>query len=182
MSQPFDIVTFDCYGTLIDWESGIADAFLSAAQKDGIALNRKQVLLAYEHVEPIVERERYRLYRDVLTETALRIAKSLGWPLTPVKPRSSRSRCRNGNRFPTRTPPSNASANPAIASASSLTSTTTCSRKRDATSLSNSISSLPRSKSSRINRHRRIFVRRRSASATRDGCTPHKATFTTSCR
>jgi FMN phosphatase YigB (HAD superfamily) len=25
--RSFDVVTFDCYGTLIDWESGIAEAF-----------------------------------------------------------------------------------------------------------------------------------------------------------
>ena len=26
MERPFDIITFDCYGTLIDWESGMAEA------------------------------------------------------------------------------------------------------------------------------------------------------------
>jgi FMN phosphatase YigB (HAD superfamily) len=30
----YDIITFDCYGTLIDWESGIANAFLEAATED----------------------------------------------------------------------------------------------------------------------------------------------------
>ena len=33
MSGPdrlYDVVTFDCYGTLVDWESGIADAFARA--------------------------------------------------------------------------------------------------------------------------------------------------------
>jgi 2-haloacid dehalogenase/putative hydrolase of the HAD superfamily len=81
MDRPFDIITFDCYGTLIDWESGIAGAFLDAAQKDGIALRREDVLRAYEHHEPIVEHEQYRAYRDVLALTALRVAQALGWPL-----------------------------------------------------------------------------------------------------
>lgn len=81
MERPFDIITFDCYGTLIDWESGIADAFLDAAQKSGIALRRDEVLRAYERHEPIVEHEQYRAYRDVLTLTALRVAQDLGWPL-----------------------------------------------------------------------------------------------------
>ena len=81
MERPFDIITFDCYGTLIDWESGIAGAFLDAAQKDGIALRREEVLRAYEHHEPIVEHEQYRPYRDVLALTALRVAQALGWPL-----------------------------------------------------------------------------------------------------
>lgn len=81
MERAYEIVTFDCYGTLIDWESGIADAFLQAAREDGIDIRREEVLRAYEMIEPIVERERFRLYRDVLTETASRVAHALGWPL-----------------------------------------------------------------------------------------------------
>jgi putative hydrolase of the HAD superfamily len=81
MDRQYDIVTFDCYGTLIDWESGIAEAFLRAAREDGVELRREEVLRAYELVEPVVERERYRLYRDVLIEAAARVAHALGWPL-----------------------------------------------------------------------------------------------------
>jgi 2-haloalkanoic acid dehalogenase type II len=66
--RSFDVVTFDCYGTLIDWESGIRSAF-TAAGVDGDA-----ALRAYAQIEPQVEHERYRSYRDVLHETALRIA------------------------------------------------------------------------------------------------------------
>jgi FMN phosphatase YigB (HAD superfamily) len=33
--RPFDVVTFDCYGTLIDWETGITKAFQEAAAADG---------------------------------------------------------------------------------------------------------------------------------------------------
>ena len=82
MSAPFDIVTFDCYGTLIDWENGIAGAFLRAAASDGIVLDRAAVLAAYASVEPHVEQEHYRPYREVLAETATRVAHTLGWPLT----------------------------------------------------------------------------------------------------
>ena len=81
MERQFDIVTFDCYGTLIDWESGIADSFVSAAREDGVDLRREEVLRAYSLVEPVVERESFRLYRDVLTETATRVAHALGWAL-----------------------------------------------------------------------------------------------------
>jgi len=81
MSPRFDVITFDCYGTLIDWESGIAGAFLGAAAADGIELRRDDVLRTYEQIEPVVEHEQFRLYRDVLTETAARVANVLGWPL-----------------------------------------------------------------------------------------------------
>jgi 2-haloacid dehalogenase/putative hydrolase of the HAD superfamily len=81
MERNFDVITFDCYGTLIDWESGIADAFLRAAREDGIDLHRDEVLRAYERIEPVVEGEQFRLYRDVLTEAAARVGHALGWPL-----------------------------------------------------------------------------------------------------
>ena len=81
MDRPFDIITFDCYGTLIDWEAGIADAFLRAAAEDGVRLDRHQILSAYAAIEPVVEHEHYRRYVDVLTETAARVAHMLGWPV-----------------------------------------------------------------------------------------------------
>ncbi len=81
MPPTFDFITFDCYGTLIDWENGIADAFLRAAREDGVELRRDEVLRAYEQAERAVEREHFRLYRDVLTASAARVADSLGWPI-----------------------------------------------------------------------------------------------------
>ena len=81
MDRQFDVITFDCYGTLIDWEGGIAGAFLHAAREDGVELRREDVLRSYEQIEPVVEHEQFRLYRDVLTETASRVANALGWPL-----------------------------------------------------------------------------------------------------
>ena len=81
MARSFDLVTFDCYGTLIDWEEGITRAFLAAARNDGVELAPAAVMEAYASVEPAVERESFRLYRDVLTETALRVAALLGWRL-----------------------------------------------------------------------------------------------------
>jgi 2-haloalkanoic acid dehalogenase type II len=81
MKRQFDVITFDCYGTLIDWEGGIASAFDEASKRDGVHLQRDDVLHAFERIEPIVEHEKYRSYRDVLTETASRLATSLGWPV-----------------------------------------------------------------------------------------------------
>lgn len=80
MARSYDIVTFDCYGTLIDWVSGIRDAFARAAAADGIAISPDDVIRLYGEIEPIVERD-YRPYRDVLIETAGRVAHALGWPI-----------------------------------------------------------------------------------------------------
>jgi 2-haloalkanoic acid dehalogenase type II len=78
---PYDVVTFDCYGTLIDWESGITAAFLDAAREDGLALDQDAVLAAYHAIEPVVEAEPFRPYREVLAETARWVAARLGWRL-----------------------------------------------------------------------------------------------------
>jgi 2-haloacid dehalogenase/putative hydrolase of the HAD superfamily len=77
----YEIITFDCYGTLIDWESGISGAFLRAAAADGVTLRRDDVLRAYANIERNVEAEDYRSYREILGDTAVRVANALDWPL-----------------------------------------------------------------------------------------------------
>jgi 2-haloacid dehalogenase/putative hydrolase of the HAD superfamily len=81
MDRPYDIVTFDCYGTLIDWESGIAEAFAAAAARMRAPVDTARALALYAVIEPEVEAEAFRSYGDVLTETAQRVARRLGWPL-----------------------------------------------------------------------------------------------------
>jgi 2-haloalkanoic acid dehalogenase type II len=76
------VVTFDCYGTLIDWETGIWSAFCDAARHDGVALDRERVLAAYHAIEPQVESGPFRPYRDVLAETARRVAGENGWTIS----------------------------------------------------------------------------------------------------
>jgi 2-haloalkanoic acid dehalogenase type II len=85
VKRRYDVVTFDCYGTLIDWEDGIASAFARQAAEDGVLLDRARVLAAYHELEPEIESREYRPYRDVLGATAMRVAHRLGWPLTPER-------------------------------------------------------------------------------------------------
>lgn len=68
----YDVITFDCYGTLIDWEAGIRSSFASQS------LNEDEASKAYAEIEPGVERETYRRYRDVLGATARAVAERLG--------------------------------------------------------------------------------------------------------
>jgi 2-haloalkanoic acid dehalogenase type II len=84
-ASEFDIITFDCYGTLIDWEGGIIAAFQAEAVKDGVELNADQIIEAYSAEEPAVESAGYRSYREVLGETARRVAAKLGWELEPER-------------------------------------------------------------------------------------------------
>lgn len=74
-------LSFDCYGTLVDWEAGIIRAFQAEAEADGRELPGPEIVQAYMQVEPEVESGPYRSYREVLTETASRVAERLGWPI-----------------------------------------------------------------------------------------------------
>jgi len=58
-TRRYDFVTFDCYGTLVDWENGIGGWFEQAARADGVPLERAPVLAAYAEIEPAVEAESY---------------------------------------------------------------------------------------------------------------------------
>lgn len=79
MARPFDVVTFDCYGTLVDWEGGISSAFQRAAAAAGMRAGRDAILAAHAEIEPVVQAECYRLYREVLRRTAVLMARRLGW-------------------------------------------------------------------------------------------------------
>jgi 2-haloacid dehalogenase len=70
--------TFDCYGTLIDWNGGIGRELERLFGAD----RASSLLYAYHEVEPQVQREApTRTYRDVLTLTLARLAEREGLQL-----------------------------------------------------------------------------------------------------
>jgi len=70
--------TFDCYGTLIDWNRGIGREL----QRLFGAADAPRLLRRYHELEPLVQREDpARLYRDVLTMTLARLAAAEGLQL-----------------------------------------------------------------------------------------------------
>jgi 2-haloacid dehalogenase len=83
MALPKDIqwITFDVYGTLIDWDKGVLEAFQKEADRDGFTLDANQVIPLFHEVSREVEGGSYELYAEVLRRTALEIAKRLDWPL-----------------------------------------------------------------------------------------------------
>jgi 2-haloalkanoic acid dehalogenase type II len=72
---PIDWVTFDCYGTLIDWEGGITAALLPLLRTP---MDRDELARRYIATEAQVEAESYRRYRDVLDEAGRRVLASFG--------------------------------------------------------------------------------------------------------
>jgi 2-haloacid dehalogenase len=83
MALPKNIqwITFDVYGTLIDWESGVADAFEREARRDGFTIDREQVVDLFLAATQDIQSGSYELYAEVLRQAAIRVAKEIGWPL-----------------------------------------------------------------------------------------------------
>jgi 2-haloalkanoic acid dehalogenase type II len=79
----FKALTFDCYGTLIDWESGIYTALLPLLRKAADPLGRDQALELFARHESAQEAETPRMvYSDVLATVHRRMADALDLPAT----------------------------------------------------------------------------------------------------
>jgi 2-haloacid dehalogenase len=83
--KQINFVTFDVYGTLIDWEEGAYDAFRKEADRDGFTLERDQLIQLFHSVQQQIQAGSYELYAEVLRRTVVQIAKELGWPLEPSR-------------------------------------------------------------------------------------------------
>jgi putative hydrolase of the HAD superfamily len=72
-------LSFDCYGTLIDWEAGIAAVLGPWATSVGLDLDDERLLEAYAGNEAAVERERPAArYPEVLAEAFRRTGEAMG--------------------------------------------------------------------------------------------------------
>ena len=72
-------LTFDCYGTLIDWETGIWDGFQSLLQLNNSTIIRKTCLEAFAEIESTVQAQKPKmLYPDILRQTHQLFAKRFG--------------------------------------------------------------------------------------------------------
>jgi 2-haloacid dehalogenase len=78
-------VTTDCYGTLIDWERGIIDAFSAEAAKDGFSFDEQQFIDRFLEVQAEIMSGSYELYAEVLRRAAVRVAREIGWELEPSR-------------------------------------------------------------------------------------------------
>jgi 2-haloacid dehalogenase len=75
----YKVLSFDCYGTLIDWEAGIAAVLRPWASEVGLALDDEQLLAAYAGSEAAVERELPTTpYPEVLATAFRRTGELLG--------------------------------------------------------------------------------------------------------
>lgn len=73
------VLTFDVYGTLIDWESGLNHALQGIFQAHGVRLAESEALQRFARHEAQVGAGDYLPYRDVLVETLRRVGRDLGF-------------------------------------------------------------------------------------------------------
>ncbi len=75
----YEALTFDCYGTLIDWETGITRALRPVMAAHGVSVDDDVLLRLYAEYEVQGKSGEYRKYRQVLRATAHAICERLGF-------------------------------------------------------------------------------------------------------
>jgi 2-haloacid dehalogenase len=75
----FKVLTFDCYGTLIDWETGILAGLAPLVAKSRGTLSREQILGSFARHESAQEEETPAMpYSQLLAAVYMRLAGSWG--------------------------------------------------------------------------------------------------------
>ncbi|HEV2470657.1 MAG TPA: haloacid dehalogenase type II [Candidatus Sulfotelmatobacter sp.] len=75
----FEILTFDCYGTLIDWETGILSSIQRIFSAHGKRIDDAAVLERYGEFEAEAESGAFQPYRDVLASVVRQFGRELGF-------------------------------------------------------------------------------------------------------
>lgn len=79
----FEWLSFDCYGTLVDWEAGISTAVGEVLESHGIRRSRADILALYAKMEPRVQTSQtYLEYRHVLNRVMAMVGIELGFECT----------------------------------------------------------------------------------------------------
>jgi 2-haloacid dehalogenase len=80
----YRVVTFDCYGTLVDWEKGIIDSVRPVLTARSLERSDAEILECYARLEALAERPPHRPYRQVLLDVAEGMASE--WGFSPTGP------------------------------------------------------------------------------------------------
>jgi 2-haloacid dehalogenase len=73
------VLTFDCYGTLVDWETGILAALRPILARHGVTGDAEHLLTLYSEREPVAEQGPYRPYRELLMTVLRDLGERLGF-------------------------------------------------------------------------------------------------------
>ena len=100
----FEVLTFDCYGTLIDWETGILDALRPVFKAHHIDLIPEKALELYGELESEAERGEYREYKAILRAVLEGIGARLGFVPTPEELQEFSTSVKDWPAFPDSAP------------------------------------------------------------------------------
>ena len=81
----YAVLTFDCYGTLIDWETGIWQAISPVLSAHGIMMTQDEALTLYGELESAAERAEYQTYKSVLRSVLAGFGTRLGFTPTEAE-------------------------------------------------------------------------------------------------
>jgi 2-haloacid dehalogenase len=96
----FRVITFDCYGTLIDWETGILNAIRPVLSAHNANLSDPDILRLYGELEAEAESSEYRPYREVLRSVGRGFGSRLGFQPTDAEQQSLPDSLANWTPFP----------------------------------------------------------------------------------
>jgi 2-haloacid dehalogenase len=95
----FEWISFDCYGTLIDWESGILGYLRPLFERNGRHLSDAEILSLYSEFEPREQSGNYRSYREVLASVVRDFAGELRFQPTEAETDGLSDSIRNWQPF-----------------------------------------------------------------------------------
>ncbi len=81
----FKVLTFDCYGTLIDWETGIVRAVQGVLGAHGRELPPARILEHFARFESSIQAGPYLAYREVLSRVVDEFGRELGFAPSPAE-------------------------------------------------------------------------------------------------
>jgi len=96
----FSVLSFDCYGTMIDWESGIFSALRPVLKTHKKEISDAALLELYAELEFREEQEKFQNYRDVLQAVMRGFGGQLGFKPTDAEVRSLPDSIANWQPFP----------------------------------------------------------------------------------
>ncbi|AFZ18953.1 haloacid dehalogenase type II [Allocoleopsis franciscana] len=98
--QNFEVLSFDCYGTLINWENGILSALKTILYNHNIHLRDNEILELFAQQESIQESGDYLKYRDVLKNVVHDFGKRFNFTPTESEVNALAESIQNWEPFP----------------------------------------------------------------------------------
>jgi 2-haloacid dehalogenase len=96
----FKVLTFDCYGTMIDWETGIFSVLRPILEAHNKKIADATLLELYSELEVSAEQGEFLRYRDVLHSVVRGLGERLGFAPTDAEVRSLPESLANWQPFP----------------------------------------------------------------------------------